>query len=268
MKEQKIKEILTGSGPDLVTSIKEAKTRGIVPIIAEVKRLTPKLVAEKDMGKDLRDAGELAMLYQKGGAIGISLVAEREHFGGQPEIDIPRILTSVDSPLLIKDFIIDESTVDYYAGLVSAVGGEMLGRVCLLLISHHLGNKLAGLISYVHQKGMLSQVEIRGEDDLLFLKGLKPMPRLIGLNNKRIDELEKGEDRVVLNKPLIDACREVIGDSLLISSSAHHSPRDVRTSIEAGADAVLVGTAFMQATDAVQTVRDFVNTFREGGKND
>ncbi|MBU1298099.1 MAG: hypothetical protein KKB77_03025 [Bacteroidetes bacterium] len=243
---------------NLVISIKEAKVRRIVPIIAEIKRLIPKLVADKAMKKDLRDAGELANLYQKGGAIGISLVAEKEHFGGQPEIDIPRILTSVDLPLLIKDFITNEARVDYYAGLVSVIGEEMLPRVSLLLISHHLGDKLSRLIDYIHQKGMLAQVEIRGVEDLSFLKDLKPIPQLIGLNNKVIDQLEQGIDRVVLDKTLVDTCREVVGDCLLISSSAHHSPAEVRVSIEAGADAVLAGTAFMQAEDPRRKVHSFV----------
>lgn len=263
MKEQKIKEILTRSNSDLVVSIKEAKIKGVVPIIAEVKRLTPKLVAETGMKKDLRDAGELAKLYQRGGAIGISLVTERKYFGGQPEIDIPRILTSVDLPLLIKDFITDEATIDYYAGLVSGIAEEMLPRVSLLIISHHLEDKLSRLIDYVHQRRMLAQVEIRGGEDLPFLKDLKPIPQLIGLNNKRIDELEKGEDRIVLNKPLVDACRKVIGNTLLISSSSHHSPQDARTSIEAGADAVLVGTAFMQSENPIRIVKEFVDAFRE-----
>ncbi len=252
-------KIIVETYSNLITSIKEAQINGVVPIIAEVKRLTPKLVVEEGIRKDSRDAGDLARLFQRGGAIGISLVAEKEHFGGQPEIDIPKILASVDLPLLVKDFITDEATVDYYAGLVSAVGAKMLSRVSLLLIAHHLGDNLQRLIDYVYRQGMLVQVEIRGEEDLNFLKYLRSMPQLIGLNNKRIDVFEKGEDRVVVNKHSVDVFREVIGDALLISSSAHHSPQDVRISIEAGADAVLAGTTFMQANDTVQEVKDFVN---------
>lgn len=243
---------------NLVESINNKKNLEVVPVIAEIKRLTPKLEKEKGIKRDMRDAGKLANLYQKGEATGISLVAEKEHFGGQPEIDIPRILTSVNLPLLIKDFIDNEAIINYYAGLVSVVGKEMIGRVSLLLISHHLGGKLSRLIDYIHQKGMLAVVEIRGREDLSLLKDLKPIPQLIGLNNKMIDQLEQGIDKVVLNKPLVDTCRKIIGDCLLISESAHHSPADVRVSTQAGADAVLVGTAFMQAEDPGRKVHSFV----------
>jgi len=252
----------TGMGCNFVASIKEAQVGGIVPIIAEVKRSTPKL-SDGGQNKDMRDAGLLANLYQRGGTIGISLVTEKEHFGGQPEIDIPQILRAVNLPLLIKDFITDNSKVDYYADLVTSVGEKMLERVSLLLISHKLGGSLADLIAYVHQRGMLAQVEIRGEQDLSLLQVLPQIPQLIGLNNKEIDKLEKGDDKVILSESIVVSCRRIIGDALLISSSAHHLPKDVEKSIEAGADAVLAGTAFMQAENPVTVVASFVNAFRE-----
>lgn len=266
MTEHKPGERITKTESDLAASIKEAQACGLVPIIAEVKRLTPKLAEEGGQRKDVRDAGFLVQFYQNGGAIGISLVAEEQHFGGQPEIDIPQILTAVDLPLLIKDFITDRSKVDYYADLVASVGEEMLKRVSLLLISHKLGDSLAGLIGYVHQRGMLAQVEIQGEQDFPLLQALPRIPKLIGFNNKEIDRLEKGVDKVVLGESVVANCRQVIDSALLISSSAHHTPEDVRQSINAGADAVLAGTAFMRAENPESVVKEFVNAFRKEEK--
>lgn len=244
---------------NLVESIKNKKSLGVIPVIAEIKRLTPKLEKEKGIKKDMRDAGLLAKLFQKAGAAGISLVTEKKYFGGQPEIDIPRILTNVKLPLLIKDFITDVSKIDYYTSLVTDVGKEMPNRVTLLLISHKVVDKLQPLIDYIHQKGMLAQVEIRGMKDLHFLSGLRTIPRLIGFNNKKIDELERGRNEIILNEYLIRACREIVGDSFIISSSAHQSVEDVRRSIQSGADAVLAGSVFMQAKNPVKTIRNFVN---------
>lgn len=123
-----------------------------------------------------------------------------------------------------------------------------------------MGPRLPALLDYVHRQGMLALVETRRVEDLRYLDSARP--RLVGINNKDIDELEKGEDVVRLDAPMVRCYREAIGDAILISQSAHHSPQDVRSSIGAGADAVLVGSALMTSPHPTQTVASFVNAFR------
>ena len=245
---------------NLVESIQDKKRQGLVPILAEVKRLIPRL-AEKGMARDGRDAGVLARAYEAGGAAGISLVTERRYFGGQPEIDLPAILGAVGLPLLVKDFILTPESVDLYAALVDKVGEGQRGRVCLLLTAHLVGPRLPALLRYVHQQEMLALVETKQVEDLRYLDGASP--RIVGINNKDIDELEKGEDLIRIDSATVCRYRELIGDAILISQSAHHSREDVLRSIEAGADAVLVGTAFMTSAQPTQAVASFVDAFRE-----
>jgi len=249
---------------NLAESIAEAKDRREAPIIAEVKRIIPKLADREGRPKDERNAGRLARIYQEGGAIGISLVTEGKYFGGQPEEDIPAVLQSTALPLLIKDFILDEEKVDFYVDLISRSGKERLGRVTLLLTAHWVGDRLPAMLSYVHSKGMLALVETRKPEDLSYLDSSSQLPRLVGINNKNIDELEKGEDQIRLTSELVSRYREVVGDCLLISQSAHQRPQDVRRSIDAGADAILVGTAFIVATEPVKTVASFVHALENG----
>ena len=240
---------------DLVQSIQQKKQGNVVPIIADIKRLIPKLVAERGMMPDRRDAGMLATLFYQGGAAGISLVTEHNHFGGQPEIDIPAVLNSVPLPLLIKDFILSKEAIDAYAKLM----GEAAGRVTLLLHAHLLKDNLENMLHYIHKKGMLALIETRGVDDLNYLRALDEVPKLVGINNKDIDELEKGEDELRITPELAGKYRQALGGCLLISESGHHTPQDVRHSIRAGADAVLVGTAFMVSPEPTATVNSFVN---------
>ena len=244
---------------NLAEAIRRKKSKRLAPIIAEVKRLIPRL-AERGRPTDWRDAGELARLYKEGGACGISLVAERRHFGGQPEVDIPAILRSVDLPLLIKDFILEEGEVDFYARLV----GEERGRISLLVLAHRLGERLVSLLDYIARKGMQALVETRGIQDLPLLERLPKIPSLIGLNNKDIDNLERGDDILQINEELVQKYRKVIGNALLISESAHRSPEDVRFSLQAGADAILAGTPFMLSPNPAAEVRKFVLAL--GGK--
>jgi len=244
---------------NLVESIVGAKGRQKAPIIGEIKRTIPKLANEEGRPKDERDAGKLARMYQEGGAIGISLVTEARYFGGQPEKDIPAVLQGTPLPLLIKDFTLNEERVNFYVELVSKSGKDYLGRVTLLLTAHWLGDRLPAMLSYVHTRGMLALVETRKPQDLDYLSHSNLSPKLVGINNKNIDELEKGEDRVRLTVGLVSQYRKLLSGCLLISQSAHKQPEDIRCSIEAGADAILVGTAFMVSEEPVKTMASFVH---------
>ena len=248
---------------NLIKAIRLKQKKGLVPVIAEIKRRIPKLAKERSLERDLRDAGVFARLYSEGGAVGISLVAEKKHFGGQPEIDIPSVLGSVKLPLLIKDFIFDKEKVDFYVKLISKIGKKELSRVTMVLISHRIKMNVEELARYIYKQGISVLIETRGIDDLKFITLPERIPLMIGINNKNIDELETDKDKVKLTKKLMSDYRGIIGKTIFISESGHRRSRDVRISIEAGADAVLVGTAFMQAEDPTDIVGNFVNALRK-----
>lgn len=257
---------------NLVEAIARARRRGAAPVIAEIKRVIPKLATERGWGRDDRDASLLTRWYEEGGAAGISLVTEREHFGGRPEEDVPAVLRATSLPLLIKDFLLARAQVDYYADLVASVDPAFLPRVALLLIAHRAGSRLPDLLRYVHGRGMLALVETRGPEDLRYLEdwertqlGGWERPQLVGVNNKDIDELEKGEDALRLTPEMISRYRRVVGEAVIVSQSAHRSVADVRRSLAAGADAVLVGTAFLLAERPAAVVASFVRAGEKAG---
>jgi indole-3-glycerol phosphate synthase len=242
---------------NLFESILITKNRNQLPIIAEIKRVIPKLAVESGRPKDNRPAELLVRAYEKGGACGISLVTEAEHFGGEPEIDVPRVLSATQLPLLIKDFILDKQSIDRYRELAAATGKNNPRRVTLLLTAHLAGEKAFSLFKYVRVSGMTALVETRTITDLDFLDGLTP--DIIGINNKNIEELEKGEDKIRVTREMLQDYRRRAPGSVIISQSAHRTPADVRLSLDSGADAVLAGTAFMTVSDPEKTVASFVN---------
>lgn len=225
-------------------------------MIAEIKRVIPKLADQ--VGPDLREASLLASLYQEGGAAAISLVTEARHFGGNAAADLPAVLRAVPSPVLIKDFILDFAQVDYYAGLIKSAGVGGPGRVALLIISHLAGLKTGSLIRYIYQRGMGVLLETRNIQDLDLLEP-KDYPTMIGINHRLIDQLEMDDNTANLTPETVSQYRALVQDALIISESAHGCPGDVRRSIGAGADAVLVGTAFMRAECPRAAVKSFVN---------
>lgn len=238
-------------------SIAAARDANRVPVIAEIKRRIPKLADGLDA--DQRDAGTLARIYEAAGAAAISIVAETRYFGGCPEKDIPAILEATSLPLLIKDFIVDRDTVEYYARLLRSVQPACINRVALLVITHQAGDRSPDLINHIRSLGMLALAETRHIEDLQYLSGTTPFPALVGINNKVIDQLETDDQEVELTPELITAYRRQTGTALIISESAHQGVADVKKSMQAGADAVLVGTAFMRAVDPGATVARFVS---------
>ncbi|MHB1006579.1 MAG: beta/alpha barrel domain-containing protein [Chloroflexota bacterium] len=247
---------------DLIEAIRQSRRQGKAPVVAEIKRRIPRL-ATGGGESDRRDAAELARLYESGGACGLSLVTEKAHFGGRPEEDVPAVLRASQLPLLIKDFITDEPRIDYYLDLIARSGTARPQRVALLLIAHRLGAELPRLLAYVRASGCLALVETRGPRDLAFAAGKADPPRLVGLNNKDIDDLERGPDEIRLTAEVAGEYRRRLSRAVLVSQSAHHSPMDVRRSVAAGADAVLVGTAFMLAPEPAATVAAFVGCLEQ-----
>lgn len=244
---------------DLARSIVSVKNANKIPVIAEIKRLIPKLAKEHGLPPDNRAAEHMAYDYYVGGACGISLVTERKHFGGSPERDIPVVLNATPLPLLIKDFILSKADVDYYYRLVKQSGEAYPGRVTLLLHFHMLGEQTEAMLAYVKSRGMSALLETRGTSDLPALGKLKGAVGMIGINNKDIDDLERGDDYIRIIPETVSDFRKTCPKALIISQSAHKTPADVACSVAAGSDGVLVGTAFMLSSNPRRKVYSFVN---------
>jgi len=169
------------------------------------------------------------------GAPVLSVVTEREHFGGSPEL-LQAIAAQTEVPVLRKDFIRDvtalRETVD-------------LGAKAVLLIAAHVDEgSLARLYEEAYHLGLEPLVEVHTAEEMAFANTLRP--RLLGINNRDIVSLERdsgGPERT---------CRLAEGrptGGLLISESGILSTEDARQAVLAGADAVLVGTALWLAAD-------------------
>jgi indole-3-glycerol phosphate synthase len=230
---------------------------GRLPIVAELKRVIPGIEGRP---RDRRSAAALSRLYERGGAAAVSIVTESSYFGGAPRVDIPDVLNAVDLPIIIKDFIRSFESIDMYAELAESCSPSYLRRCSVLLIAHHVGRQaLPGLIGRIRTHGMQPLVEFRGTDDLALL-GDVPDLEVIGFNNKDIDVMETDEGVITLDRAFVDALRTRMPRALIISASGHRHPSHVAVSISAGADAVLIGTALLQANDPEQLLLRFNNS--------
>ncbi|AHZ22146.1 indole-3-glycerol phosphate synthase [Haloferax mediterranei ATCC 33500] len=202
--------------PDAVAATADA---GRVPVIAEVKPTSPTTDGVRD-----DDPVELAREMVGGGATALSVLTEPEHFGGSTE-SLRRIREAVDVPVLRKDFILREEQLD-------AVESDLI-----LLIARFVGEDLPDLVAAARNRGFQPLVEVHTREELT--AALAAGADIIGVNNRDLGKLE------VDLGTFEELAPEAPDDVLLVAESGVKTTDDVRRMREAGADALLVGTAIM-----------------------
>lgn len=225
---------MTGS---LVASIRARQHDNVFPVIGEVKVRSPK---EGDLLAG-RDPAGYARAMASAGVAGISVVTEAEHFDGSLDI-LRAVVAAVDLPVLAKDFVTTPGQLDALADI---------GAAAVLLIAAHLDvAELAGLIAHARNLGIETLVEAHTGAEVRVVGTLDG--DLLGINNRDITVLEVDDTDVSLTAQLAGLYPS---GRPVVSESAIASVDDVRRAAAAGADAVLVGTAALRATDPVAFLR-------------
>ena len=203
--------------------------------------MIPDIKARSPQEGDLlqgRDPVKLAKALAAAGAQVFSVVTEKEHFGGSLQI-LQEIVQAVSQPVLRKDFINSPQQLRETA--------DTGARAVLLIASMLAKEQLYELIEYAHILGLEPLVETHNEEEIRSLNELDLS--ILGINNRNIVELETDDGSVKTTEELAGLAKS---GTLLISESGIASPQDVKRAAQAGAHAVLVGTAILQARDPAQ----------------
>ena len=207
---------------------------GKPPVIPDIKCKSP---GEGDLMLG-RDPVEIAKSLAAAGAPVISVVTERDHFGGTPEL-VRQIAQATSLPILRKDFI---KTRDHL------LESKEMGASGVLLISSIVEKEqLYKLIEEALTLDLEPLVETHSEEEIRVVKDLKLS--FLGINNRNIIEWEMDEGTVNTTEKLGDF---VPSGAFVLSESSIASPEDVQRAISAGAHGVLVGTAILRAQDPVE----------------
>ena len=197
-----------------------------ISFICEVKRASPsKGVISEDFPYI-----DIAREYESMGASAISVLTEPKYFRGNDSY-LEEIADTVSTPVLRKDFVIDEYQV-YRA--------REIGASAVLLIASVLSDRqLADYREIAESLGMSALVEAHTADEVE--RAVSSGASVVGINNRDL-----GTFRVDIGNSL--RLRESIPDGVTcVSESGISSAEDVRRLSEAGFDAVLVGEAFMRS---------------------
>jgi len=201
---------------------------GSVAVIAEVKRRSPGAGAIRP-GLDPVD---VARGYALRGAAAISVLTDRDYFGGSLG-DLVAVKAAVGVPVLRKDFVIDPLQV---------AEARAAGADAVLLIVRILSDALlAELLASARDQGLAALVEVHDGPELE--RAAAAGARIVGINNRDLATFKTDLDVTVR---LLDGLPE---GSIVVSESGIRSRPDVERLGAEGVHAVLVGESLLRADD-------------------
>jgi len=230
-----------------VTPFAAALRGDYVRVIAEVKRASP----SKGAIAPGLDAVAQAQAYERGGAAAISVLTEPSRFGGALA-DLHQVSAAVRLPVIRKDFLVHP---------VQLWEARAAGAAAALLIVRSLSpDELPRLIDAAAEAGLATLVEIRdlGELD----RALAVNAPVIGVNNRNLETLVIDPATAPALIPCIPAA------CVAVAESGMRVPPDLVPAAEAGADAVLVGSAISGVTDPAGEVRALAGLARRAAPRD
>jgi len=216
----------------------ELRQEGAVSIIAEIKRASP---SRGPIRPDL-DPADLARRYAEGGARALSVLTDREFFGGSVE-DLRAARLAAGLPVLRKDFVIDE-----YQLWEARV---MLADAALLIARILEPRQLADYVAMAREDlGLATLVEVHDEDDLE--AALDAKAPLVGVNNRDLDTLEVSLETTARLRPAIPE------GVTTVSESGLSKPEDLALLRALRVDAALIGEELVRSGDPVRRIRQLL----------
>ena len=197
-----------------------------VSVIAEVKRSSP----SKGALAPIVDPAGLAASYAEAGAAVISVLTEQRRFGGTLA-DLDLVRSSVELPILRKDFMIDE----YQFYEARAHGADVI----LLIVAALSKNQLDDYFQLSKELGMRALIEVHTPGELE--SALSISPEIVGVNSRNLKTLE------VDTQAFAQLIPQIPSSIARVAESGISSRADVEFAHEHGATAILVGEALVRS---------------------
>ncbi|MCU0651670.1 MAG: indole-3-glycerol phosphate synthase TrpC [Candidatus Omnitrophica bacterium] len=208
-----------------------------ISLIAEIKRASPSCgVIREDFNPQA-----IAKIYEEAGAAAISVLTEEDYFLGSLNY-LSEVKNTTGLPVLRKDFILEPYQV---------YESRLAGADAILLIADLLSkDKLVELMQIAETLGLDCLVEVHTEKELKKVLNLK-VP-LIGINNRDLHTLEVDFKITERLFPLVSK------DKIIVVESGIKSRQDTLFFKILGVNALLIGEAFMRATDIRRQVEEIM----------
>ena len=216
------------------------KRKEEISIIAEIKKASP----SKGLIRDNFDPADLARQYFGAGVQAISVLTEKYFFQGCDEY-LVKVRQTVPVPILRKDFLVD---------LRQVYQSRCMGADAILLIVSILSDEmLKKMLSVSDTLGLQCLVETHDEEEVE--RAVAAGAKIIGINNR---DLKTFKVDLGVTGRLIS---RIPRDRAVVSESGIKTAGDINCLKGLGADAVLIGEAFM----ASPSIKDKIDELKENG---
>jgi indole-3-glycerol phosphate synthase len=206
-------------------------------IISEIKKASP---SKGVLVEDFRPA-DLAVKYQQGGAVALSVLTERDFFQGSLA-DLRAARAACSLPVIRKDFTISEYHI--YEG--AAAGADAI----LLIVAILDEAQLRAFRELAAACGMAALVEAHDVDEVG--TALRSGAEIIGINNRDLRTFKVTLDTSEDLGPFIPS------GVIKVSESGIFRAADIHRLMAAGFDAFLVGEHLIKSGDATRALQELV----------
>ncbi|MGE0791557.1 MAG: indole-3-glycerol-phosphate synthase [Sandaracinaceae bacterium] len=223
-----------------IRALRRAST-GEPRAIAEVKRASPSegTIRAWQPGQSVA----IAKAYERAGAAAISVLCDRAGFGGGV-LDLRRVVSAVDRPVLFKEFVLDPIQVD----LAASVGASLV----LLLVRALNADPLVTLMRRCRSHGLVPVVEAADAREVAIARELGA--EVIGVNARDLATFR------VDPKAARAALADIEEPRVAIYMSGIASRQDLLDLAGARCDAVLIGSHLMRAPDPGHKLAQLLGT--------
>ena len=207
-------------------------------IIAEFKRRSPSKGWIKEEGR----ASLIPLSYQQNGAAALSILTDKQYFGGHDRFIAEARQSGVTIPILYKNFVIDE--MQLYEALLCGASAVLLIAACL---SKH---ECQTLMHKAHQLGLEVLLEMHSEEELEYAE---LQPDLCGINNRNLGSfITQVENSFRLAERLPK-------DAVKVSESGISNPHTINELRSVGFRGFLIGETFMREPDPGMALKQFIS---------
>ncbi len=210
-----------------------------INLIAEIKFASPSagIILEK------KDPVAIGKIYEEAGAAAISLLTDKNFFGGDINY-LPCLKKAISLPILRKDFIIDK---------VQVKESFLWGADAILLIARLLTREqLKYLLDMCLDLGMAALVEVHNMRDIE--KAIVCGADIFGINNRDLKTF------IVNLKTTLNLAPLVPEGHIIVSESGIKNKEDIRILKQSGIHAILVGTSLMKSKDIGEKARELAGS--------
>jgi len=218
---------------------------GSFGIISEFKRKSPSAGIINGSAKP----SEVCRDYIMAGSSAVSVLTDSEFFGGSSE-DLTEVRMNIDSPVLRKDFIVDEYQI---------LESKSLGADAILLIAEvHDSKRIIKLYKFAQSIGLEALIEVHNKENI---SKIPSDAEIIGINSRNLASFRVNLEHLEL---MISYLPQNI---IRVAESGIRSAEDYIDLRNKGFNAFLIGEHFMKTADPGKTCRHFIDVLRQDHSN-